>query len=206
MNNVLYVTSDAVIEDERPCVYVMNVQGKASYVGKTKNVGTRLKQHFYVPRQGKLDDKFYDQVDSVDLYWFDSMKVATVAEIYLITRLRPEMNTVYLNGNATINFDISVADHKVLPRIEIDAFKPTWHKAIPCDGLTNFSKNVKAGRLANGLSMIELAEAAGITRQEVHKIESMKLTGCTLSVVAKIANVFGVPDYFMLMPDVEFEN
>lgn len=94
------------------------------YIGSTGNIKYRMKQHFTIKRNGKMGKKEYDSVKTVQYAECDSRNGASIAEIYLIQKYHPCLNTEYSEWGET-----SI--------VSLDEKKLKWESRTPAEFLEN---------------------------------------------------------------------
>lgn len=188
-----------VIDEKRsdvPCAYILKCKSIPMYVGKAKDVDKRIRTHFSSLCQGKMTPEFYRDIDEVEAIYCGSMAEASLVEIYLISTLHPQMNTIFLDQEVSVKVDLSMLERETFQKDTVDRWRTKTEIAQLSKPVAMFCDNVRRGRKHYGMSMIQVAKWAGITRQEVWKIENEKITDrITLNVIAGVARAFGIKDF-----------
>lgn len=100
------------------------------YIGSTGNIVNRMKQHFTIKRNGKMGAKEYDSVKMVQYAECDSRNGASIAEIYLIQKYHPSLNSEYSEWGET-NI------------VRLDERKLKWERKTPAEFFKEKPRKVK---------------------------------------------------------------
>ena len=103
------------------------------YIGSTGNIANRMKQHFSLKRNVKMGVKEYDSVKTVQYAECDSRNGASIAEIYLIQKYHPCLNTEYSEWGET-----SI--------VSLDERKLKWESKTPAEFLAKPKKDEKSNK------------------------------------------------------------
>ena len=72
------------------------------YIGRTKHINIRMRQHF---QNGHLDKECYDQTKYIEFTEFDSGGDMYIYEIYLICKYKPKFNTEFKLMNTSLSLE-----------------------------------------------------------------------------------------------------
>jgi len=108
---------------ELPGVYLMkNLEGKVLYVGKAKNLRTRVKQYFVPGRDGRIMVPYLTaQVETIDTVVVSSEIEALILENNLIKQHRPKYNAL-LKDDKTF-FSLMINHKHPWPMLRVVRFK-----------------------------------------------------------------------------------
>lgn len=119
---------------EKGYVYrFLGENGELLYIGKTKNIDKRLKQH---KQNGHLKKEQYSKVHEIQYLEVPTMNDAGILERYLISKEKPEFNTQFANeGECTTNLIICNAQWK--PYVIADS---NYSFVQKCNNYSSFMK------------------------------------------------------------------
>lgn len=85
------------------CVYRMiDKNGEVIYIGKSVGLKSRVRLH---ATEDKINDWFNMEVDRIEFHQFDEYGDCSIAEIYLITKIKPKYNKEFMSWDISITIE-----------------------------------------------------------------------------------------------------